>query len=194
MRKIAYILTLALLFMAVKAEAQMTRGQLLRKYYQITQLHNSGKDAEAIALCEEITAMYPKLPDTYLRMAQIYDEGGEQELALLMYRTYASLEMDDKKLSEVTPRMKELEKKLEVKSFEEQEQEQFDQLMAETAQTETITTSATSLFDLSALVASANTKEPEPEPEPEPEEQEPLLAQAQPEPEPEPLRRHRLQR
>ena len=179
-------LTLALLVMTAQASAQMTRGQLLRKYYQITQLHNSGKDAEAIALCEEITAMYPKLPDTYLRMAQIYDDAGEQELALVMYRTYVSLEMDDKKLSEVTPRMKELEKKLEVKSFEEQEQEQFDQLMAETAQTETITTSATSLFDLSALVASANTKEPEPEPEPGPEEQEPLLAQAQPEPEPEP--------
>ena len=132
MRKIAYILTLALLFMAVKAEAQMTRGQLLRKYYQITQLHNSGKDAEAIALCEEITAMYPKLPDTYLRMAQIYDEGGEQELALLMYRTYASLEMDDKKLAEVNPRMKELEGKLGAKSLEEQEKEQFDKLMAET--------------------------------------------------------------
>ena len=103
-------LTLALLVMTAQASAQMTRGQLLRKYYQITQLHNSGKDAEAIALCEEITAMYPKLPDTYLRMAQIYDDAGEQELALVMYRTYVSLEMDDKKLSEVTPRMKELEK------------------------------------------------------------------------------------
>ena len=63
------ILTLFMLFTTVETSAQMTRGQLLRKYYQITQLHNSGKDAEAIAICEEITAMYPKMPDTYLRMA-----------------------------------------------------------------------------------------------------------------------------
>ena len=92
MKNIAKIVIISL-FLATtgNAAAQMTRGQLLRKYYQITQLHNSGKDAEAIALCEEITSMYPKLPDTYLRMAEIYDEGGESELALVMYRTYASL-------------------------------------------------------------------------------------------------------
>lgn len=195
MRKTAYILILALMSLTVQVRAQMTRGQLLRKYYQITQLHNSGKDAEAIALCEEITAMYPKLPDTYLRMAQIYDDGGEQELALLMYRTYASLEMDDKKLAEVSPRMKELESKLGAKSLEEQEKEKFDKLMAETAPQETpITSSATSLFDLSALVASAKTREPEPEPEPESEpvvnESEPMVIQSEPvtesEPEPEP--------
>ena len=164
MKKLSYILVLLLLFATPEAGAQMTRGQLLRKYYQITQLHNSGKDAEAIAICEEITAMYPKLPDTYLRMAQIYDDGGEKEMALVMYRTYASLEMNDKKLSEISPRMKELEEKLGAKSFEEQEQENFDKLMAETA-APAITSSATSLFDLSALVASANTAEPEPEPE-----------------------------
>ena len=196
MRKFIYILTLILLFAYGKADAQMTRGQLLRKYYQITQLHNSGKDAEAIALCEEITAMYPKLPDTYLRMAQIYDDGGENEMALVMYRTYTSLEMDDKKVAEVASRMKELEQKLGAKSFEQQEQEKFEKLLAETAAKEqekaaqqpisdistssapatTITTSATSLFDLSALVASANTKEPEPEPETELSEDDPDAA------------------
>ena len=185
MRK--YILSLVLLlFVAANADAQMTRGQLLRKYYQITQLHNSGKDAEAIALCEEITAMYPKLPDTYLRMAQIYDDGGESEMALVMYRTYTSLEMDDKKVAECSSRMKELETKLGAKSFEEQEKEEFEKLMAETAASApaaavtetastTVTTAATSLFDISALVASANT-EPEPEPEKE------NLAEAAPEP------------
>lgn len=182
MKRLTLILTLTLLLTAVQANAQMTRGQLLRKYYQITQLHNSGKDAEAIAICEEITSLYPKLPDTYLRMAQIYDDGQEYELALVMYRTYASLEMDDKKVAEISPRMKELEEQLGAKSFEEQEQEEFEQLIAETVAKEqieapeaaqatpTFTSSATSLFDLSALVASANTKEPEPEPEPEAEE------------------------
>lgn len=125
MKRFISILTITLLFAFNSASAQMTRGQLLRKYYQITQLHNSGKDSEAIALCEEITAMYPKLPDTYLRMAQIYDEGGEQEMALVMYRTYTSLEMDDKKVAEVSGRMKELESKLGAKSFEQQEEEQF---------------------------------------------------------------------
>ena len=156
-RRLFIILSLVFILAETHSYAQMTRGQLLRKYYQITQLHNSGKDAEAIALCEEITAMYPKLPDTYLRMAQIYDDGGENEMALVMYRTYTSLEMDDNKVAECSSRMKELENKLGAKSFEEQEKEDFDKLMAQT------TSSATSLFDLSALVASANTKEPEPE-------------------------------
>ena len=132
MKRLTIVLILFML-LANGAAAQMTRGQLLRKYYQITQLHNSGKDAEAIALCEEITAQYPKLPDTYLRMAQIYDEGGESEMALVMYRTYASLEMNDRKLAETAPRMKELEEKLGAKSFEQQEQEAFDKLIAETA-------------------------------------------------------------
>ena len=179
MKRHILLLTLFLLFVSAGSYAQMTRGQLLRKYYQITQLHNSGKDAEAIAICEEITSMYPKLPDTYLRMAQIYDDGGENELALVMYRTYTSLEMDDKKVAEIGPRMKELEEKLGAKSFEQQEEEQFRELMAQTAASApsqpaptsdaspSLATNATSLFDLSALIASANTKEPEPEPEPE---------------------------
>lgn len=197
MKRLILVSALIMLLSAGNADAQMTRGQLLRKYYQITQLHESGKDAEAIALCEEITAMYPKLPDTYLRMAQIYDDGGENELALVMYRTYASLEMDDKKLAEIKPRMKQLEEKVGAKSFEEQEKQKFDKLMAETAakeQTKTvsapvqqnatsaITTTATSLFDLSALVASANTKEPEPEPEQEPEDAPLIDPDAAPEP------------
>ena len=176
MKRHILLLTLFLLFVSAGSYAQMTRGQLLRKYYQITQLHNSGKDAEAIAICEEITSMYP---DTYLRMAQIYDDGGENELALVMYRTYTSLEMDDKKVAEIGPRMKELEEKLGAKSFEQQEEEQFRELMAQTAASApsqpaptsdaspSLATNATSLFDLSALIASANTKEPEPEPEPE---------------------------
>jgi len=172
MKRLPGIILSLVLVIPLGLNAQMTRGQLLRKYYQITQLHNSGKDAEAIALCEEITTVYPKLPDTYLRMAEIYYDGGENELALVMYRTYASLEMDDKKVAEQSARMKELEDKLGAKSFEEQEQEAFDKLIAETAAKEpqpeaapSITTSATSLFDISALVASAKTKEPEPEPE-----------------------------
>lgn len=195
MKRLTIVLLLFTL-LANGAAAQMTRGQLLRKYYQITQLHNSGKDAEAIALCEEITAQYPKLPDTYLRMAQIYDEGGESEMALVMYRTYASLEMNDKKLAETAPRMKELEEKLGAKSFEQQEQEAFEKLIAETAAKEqdkvpelivetsqpAITSSATSLFDLSTLITSANTKEPEPEPEDE----QPVQPENRPDASPEP--------
>lgn len=198
MRNFAKILII-LLFLAGTGNvtAQMTRGQLLRKYYQVTQLHNSGKDAEAIAICEEITAMYPKLPDTYLRMAQIYDEGGENELALVMYRTYASLEMDDKKVAEYTPRMKALEEELGAQSFEEQEKEAFDKLMAETTAKEaakesvkadipqpeqqSLNSSVTTLFDLSALVASANTA-----PEPEEEDSEPSQIEYQADAAPEP--------
>jgi len=89
--------------------AQMTRNQLLKKYYQITNLQESGKYAEAIALCEEISIMYPKLPDPYLRMARIYDDAGERSLALLMYRQYVDMEMDDETIAEYLPRIRELE-------------------------------------------------------------------------------------
>lgn len=94
--------------------AQMTRNQLLKKYYQITSLQESGKYAEAIALCEEISAMYPKLPDPYLRMAQIYDIAGEESLALLMYGQYVNLEMDDAAVAEHLPRIRELEARYEI--------------------------------------------------------------------------------
>lgn len=191
MKRLSGIILFLLLAGTTCLNAQMTRGQLLRKYYQITQLHNSGKDAEAIAMCEEITAVYPKLPDTYLRMAEIYYDGGESEMALVMYRTYASLEMDDKKVAEHSARMKELEAKVGAKSFEDQEQEAFEKLMAQTAAKEaakepeavSLTTSATSLFDISALVASAKTVEPEPEPEYDDEPEIMTDAQAAPEPE-----------
>ena len=183
MKRLSGLLFFLFLVGTTSLNAQMTRGQLLRKYYQITQLHNSGKDAEAIAMCEEITAVYPKLPDTYLRMAEIYYDGGESEMALVMYRTYASLEMDDKKVAGHSSRIKELEDKLGAKSLQEQEQEEFEKLMAQTAAKEaaketspiiaipeqssttssvSITTTATSLFDISALVSSAKTVEPEP--------------------------------
>ena len=49
MKRLPGIIIFLLLIAPAGLNAQMTRGQLLRKYYQITQLHNSGKDAEAIA-------------------------------------------------------------------------------------------------------------------------------------------------
>lgn len=127
-------LTLAL-SPVLNADAQMTRSQLLRKFYQVTTLHENGKDADAIAICEEIAAAYPKLPDTYMRMAKIYDEGGEEELALVMYRQYISLEMDDKKAAESRQRLAQLEQKFGVESMEKQEDEALKALVAKSAET-----------------------------------------------------------
>lgn len=110
----------------LSAQAQMTRGELLRKFYQITSLHNSGRDVDAIAVCEEIVSVYPSYPDTYRRMAEIYDEAGDGELAVMMYRKYISLEMDDAKVAESRSRLKELESKLGVPHYDDEEQAAFE--------------------------------------------------------------------
>ena len=156
-----FIAIMFLLLACPLSRAQMTRGQLLKKFYQVTTLHESGNDSQAIAVCEEIVAMYPKLPDPYLRMAQIYDEAGELENALVMYRQYVNLEMDDSKVAQCSARLKELESEFGVQSMESREEEMLQQLgkMTPTSGSEAVQAvsggSISSLFDLSALVQTA---------------------------------------
>ena len=136
-------------------QAQMTRNQLLRKFYQITTLHNSGRDADAIAVCEEIVSQYPAYPDTYLRMAEIYDSAGDEELALIMYRKYISLEMDDEKIKAPKSRLAEIGNKLGVPDFEEQEQALLKHTVMPDSQSENL--DFESIFDISSLVSLADT-------------------------------------
>ena len=108
-KTVATLLLLVVLAAAMPLRAQMTRGELTKKFVKITMLHNQGKNAEAIELCEEIVAMYPQLPITYLRMAQIYDDSGEERAALLMYRQWENLEMDENRLAEHRARIDSLQ-------------------------------------------------------------------------------------
>ena len=66
------MLLLCLSFLSV--DAQVTRGQLLRMFYKAGSYHNAGNDEQAIETYREIATLAPRYPDTYLRMAEIYDK------------------------------------------------------------------------------------------------------------------------
>lgn len=162
------VVTYTVLLCALPVSAQMTRGQMLKKFYQITTLHNSGRDADAVSICEEIIAAYPSYPDTYLRLAEIYDSEEESELALLMYRKYVSLEMDDDKVAECSHRLNELEKKFGLSHFEDMEVDFMKKNGAKVSSTSRESSvvqrntvqpddvSFESLFDISSIVSSAS--------------------------------------
>ena len=115
---------------ASQASAQVTRGQLLTKFYKASTYHNAGNDEKAIEIYNEIATLAPMYPDTYLRIAEIYDKANNVEAALLMYRKYINLELDDAKVEEPSKRLKELESQLGVKHYEDIEAEQTVQLYA----------------------------------------------------------------
>ena len=115
---------------AFQASAQVTRGQLLTKFYKASTYHNAGNDEKAIENYNEIATLAPMYPDTYLRIAEIYDKANNVEAAVLMYRKYINLELDDAKVEEPSKRLKELESQLGVKHYEDVEAEQAVQLYA----------------------------------------------------------------
>ena len=115
---------------ASQASAQVTRGQLLTKFYKASTYHNAGNDEKAIEIYNEIATLAPMYPDTYLRIAEIYDTANNVEAAVLMYRKYINLELDDAKVEEPSKRLKELESQLGVKHYEDIEAEQTVQLYA----------------------------------------------------------------
>jgi len=115
---------------AFQASAQVTRGQLLTKFYKASTYHNAGNDEKAIEIYNEIATLAPMYPDTYLRIAEIYDKANNVEAAVLMYRKYINLELDDAKVEEPSKRLKELESQLGVKHYEDVEAEQAVQLYA----------------------------------------------------------------
>lgn len=95
------ILTFLLLTAFVQADGQMTRGELLKRFYRITSLQNSGRYAEAEKECEEIITAYPRYPDGYVRMAKVYEAEGDISSAIVYYLQYIDLELDDEKAEEV---------------------------------------------------------------------------------------------
>lgn len=110
--------------------AQVTRGQLLRLFYKASSYQNSGNADKAIETYREIATLAPQYPDTYLRMAEVYEKSGDVESAIVMYRKYINLEMDDQKVKEPGKRLKELESKLGVEHYEEAEEQQVMALFA----------------------------------------------------------------
>lgn len=118
------------LFCSVNTYAAVTRSQLLKMFYQATVYNSSGKTDQALETYQQIVTLVPQLPDTYLRMAEVYDKDGQTEAAIVMYRKFISLEMDDKKTAEPSARLKELENKVGIAHYEEEDQKEAFKLFS----------------------------------------------------------------
>ena len=81
MRLIWLLLTFA---MATPMTAQVTRKKMLISFHKATTYNNAGNPDKAIATLKEIAELAPMYPDTYLRMAEIYDQAGNKESAVVM--------------------------------------------------------------------------------------------------------------
>ena len=112
------------------ADAQVTRGQVLRLFVQANTFRNKGNNEKAIETYREIATLAPRFPDTYLRMAEIYEEAKNYESAIVMYRKYINLEMDDAKVKEPSMKLKALEAQLGMGHYEDAEEKEAMQLFA----------------------------------------------------------------
>lgn len=134
MRLIWLLLTFA---MATPMTAQVTRKKMLISFHKATTYNNAGNPDKAIATLKEIAELAPMYPDTYLRMAEIYDQAGNKESAVVMYRKYINLEMDDAKIVDPSARLKALESELGMSHYEDTEAEMALQLFGATSQAAT---------------------------------------------------------
>ena len=114
---------------ATAGAQQVTRGQVLKAMYKADSYHAAGKDSLAIALLDSMATLIPRLSVIYEREGRIYESMYEKQqsksalnAAVLMYRRYLSLEMNENKTREVSQRLRELEDKLQVAHFEDEEE------------------------------------------------------------------------
>ncbi|MBP5213232.1 MAG: SEL1-like repeat protein [Bacteroidales bacterium] len=130
MKKLVFLLSLILcLGVATASAQQVTRGQVLKAMYKADSYHAAGKDSLAIALLDSMATLIPRLSVIYEREGRIYESMYEKQqsksalnAAVLMYRRYLSLEMNENKTREVSQRLRDLEDKLQVAHFEDEEE------------------------------------------------------------------------
>lgn len=113
-----------LLFSAMYAYGQVpTRSQLLRLFYEANTAKNSGNDSIAILNYQKIIEIAPMLCEPYLYIAQIYERRANEERylngAIVMYRKYIDLQLDDEKTLAVSPKLKALELKAKAPHYDE---------------------------------------------------------------------------
>ena len=116
--------------LVVSVDAQVTRKKMLTSFYKATTYCNAGNPDKAIEILKEIAEQAPMYPDTYLRMAEIYDDAGNKESAVVMYRKYINLEMNDAKIKVPSERLRTLETELGMGHYEEKEEKQALELFA----------------------------------------------------------------
>ena len=130
-KQVKRILALLLFGLTISSvNAQVTRAQVLRLFYKASTYNNKGEQDKAIETYREIATLAPRYPDTYLRMAEIYDKAQNYESAIVMYRKYINLEIDDSKIKEPSARLKVLEEQVGIEHYEDAEEKQAMELFA----------------------------------------------------------------
>ncbi len=129
MKKILLLLLFASCLSASVSAQQVTRGQVLKAMYKADSYHAAGKDSMAIALLDSMATLIPRLSVIYEREGRIYESMYEAQkspaalnAAVLMYRRYLSLEMNENKTREVSQKLRALEDKLQIAHFEDEEE------------------------------------------------------------------------
>lgn len=103
---------------------QPTRNQLFTLYYEANLAANSGNIDSAITKYQEIINLTPRYSDPYLKAAQLCEEHIDKdpkwlETAIVMYRLYLNLELDDTKTNEAAIKLRSLEDKMSISHFDE---------------------------------------------------------------------------
>lgn len=109
--RLSFVLVLYV-FSIMSVEAQVTREQLLRLFYQASSSNRMGNSEKAINIYQKIATLAPQNPDAYLRMAEIHDSLNDFSAAADMYRKYLSLEKDDLKTEALRKRLVFIESQL----------------------------------------------------------------------------------
>ena len=76
LQRMKLLLILLTVILATPMAAQVTRKKMLISFHKATTYNNAGHPDKAIATLREIAELAPMYPDTYLRMAEIYDQAG----------------------------------------------------------------------------------------------------------------------
>lgn len=137
-RFISWVWLACVLPLAAEAGEPITKGELLKTFYKANNYRDIGNDSMAIVTLEEVAMRIPRLPITYLRMAEIYDhmfevndaDAAALNGAVLMYRKYLSLELNDTKTQPVSARLRVLEDKMKIAHFEEEDQKAGEEQLA----------------------------------------------------------------
>ncbi|MBQ0056230.1 MAG: sel1 repeat family protein [Bacteroidales bacterium] len=110
---------------------QVTRGQVLKAMYRSEALHSQGKDSMAIALLDSMATLLPRLSVIYEREGRIYESMYNKSndptalnAAVLMYRKFLSMELNENKTREASQKLRALEDRLQIAHFEDQEEEE----------------------------------------------------------------------
>lgn len=129
---------------------QVMRSQVYQQFMRAEMLVRRGDDSAAIAQLDEVARLAPNFPPTYLREAKLYDQlyqkNAKKETlnaAVFMYRKYLTLEFDEQLTKEASTRLRQLEDKLKVPHFEDEESRDSQQELASEKAIQIVTDDAT---------------------------------------------------